>query len=89
MKREYSSQYLALCPNCSAEYSEWVRKDDNTRKKFISDIIRQEDDSARESTEIPIEFTNGKIISVHFTGKHYLDIQVCLKEEDSKEKEVL
>lgn len=85
MKKEHPSQYLALCPNCSAEYSEWVRKDDVTQKKFISDIIEHENYSINESTEIPINLTNGKRIAVYFTGKHYLDIQVCLKEEDSKE----
>ena len=77
MDKENKNQYLALCPNCAAEYDEWVRKDEN-KSKELKDIIKARNYQEQE-THVEINFyMNNTAKFLRFTGKHYLDLSTIL-----------
>lgn len=77
MKKEFPAQYLCLCPNCAAEYSEWVIKEDGS-KNFIQAILHQEVAIAGGNIYVSIRLSNGKILHFCFTQKHFIDIKAGL-----------
>ena len=82
MKKEYPYQYLALCPNCAAEYIEWVRNNEpilNKLKEFIqcNDILGNE-----RGISIKLCFNQKK--ELYFTGKHYTDLKAVFIEKEEE-----
>lgn len=79
MRKEFPAQYLCLCPNCAAEFSEWVINGGES-KNFIQEIIRRDTALTNGEIVVSIQLSNGKKLNFYFTQKHFIDIKVALKE---------
>ena len=81
-KAEVKYKYLALCPNCHAEYDEWVRNDKDMTES-MRDKIKERRYADEESVEINFSI-HGDKRTLYFTGKHYHDMRTSLfKDIDS------
>ena len=69
--KEHEAQYLALCPQCAAEYKEFVKRDPKTREAF-HDALKNSD-----SPQIHVE-SNGRTIRIWFEDKHWQDLKTVL-----------
>ncbi len=69
--KEHEAQYLALCPECAAEYTEYVKKDPKARETF-HDVLKNSD-----SPQIHVE-SNGRTIRIWFEDKHWQDLKTVL-----------
>ena len=69
--KEHEAQYLALCPECAAEYKEYVKKDPKARETF-HDALKNSD-----SPQIHLE-SHGRTIRVWFEDKHWQDLKTVL-----------
>ena len=69
--KEHEAQYLALCPECAAEYTEYVKKDPKARETF-HDALKNSD-----SPQIHLE-SHGRTIRIWFEDKHWLDLKTVL-----------
>ncbi|MDE0018609.1 MAG: hypothetical protein OXU51_20680 [Candidatus Poribacteria bacterium] len=69
--KEHEAQYLALCPECAAEYKEYVKKDPKARETF-HDALKNSD-----SPQIHLE-SHGRTIRIWFEDKHWLDLKTVL-----------
>ena len=69
--KEHEAQYLALCPECAAEYKEYVKKDPKARETF-HDALKNSD-----SPQIHLE-SHGRTIRIWFQEKHWLDLKTVL-----------
>lgn len=89
MHRDMAEQFVALCPVCRAKYDEWVRRSPKRAEAFKNAIlayqIRQGEDFVR--IDLPGDRENdvrsplaGK--SMYFTGRHFLDLQQAVREND-------
>jgi rubrerythrin len=78
--RENAEQFIALCPECSARYNEFVLQDDSIMKKIKERILNK--------TELELELgdktrDDGKQFkkSIRFANKHLIDLQTILRQE--------
>ena len=69
--KEHEAQYLALCPECAAEYKEYVKRDPKSRENFY-DALKDSD-----SPQIHVE-SNGRTIRIWFEDKHWQDLKTVL-----------
>ena len=69
--KEHEAQYLALCPECAAEYKEYVKKDPKAREIF-HDALKHSD-----SPQIHLE-SHGRTIRIWFQDKHWQDLKTVL-----------
>ena len=69
--KEHEAQYLALCPECAAEYKEYVKRDPKSRENFY-DALKDSD-----SPQIHLE-SNGRTIRIWFEEKHWYDLKTVL-----------
>lgn len=69
--KEHEAQYLALCPECAAEYKEYVKKDPKARETF-HDALKNSD-----NPQIHLE-SHGRAIRIWFEDKHWLDLKTVL-----------
>lgn len=70
--REHEAQFLALCPECAARYTEFVKRDPETMDNLKKELINT------EGLEVPLHL--GKIkMSLRFNDKHWHDIQTILR----------
>ena len=69
--KEHEAQYLALCPECAAKYTEVVKKDRKAREACYN-AIKDSDDR-----EIRLEL-NGLRIRIRFEEKHWQDLKTVL-----------
>ena len=69
--KEHEAQYLALCPECAAEYKEYVKKDPKARETF-HDALKHSD-----SPQIHLE-SHGRTIRIWFQDKHWQDLKTVL-----------
>ena len=69
--KEHEAQYLALCPGCAAEYTEYVKKDSKARETF-HDALKNSD-----SPQIHVE-SNGRTVHIRFEDKHWQDLKTVL-----------
>lgn len=84
MEREYPYQYLALCPNCAAEYIEWVRNNEPILNE-LRNVIKNIDISTNlASKKIEVSFNN-RTKELYFTGKHFTDLKAIFL-SDKKDK---
>ena len=72
--------YMALCPNCAAEYKEILN---TTEEELIEEIqtIPYKPDDLR--VELPIRTSLGERI-IHFTGQHWFDLVQLVENKDNK-----
>lgn len=69
--KEHEAQYLALCPECAAEYKEYVKRYPKARETFHN---------ALKNSDIPqihLE-SNGRAIRIWFEDKHWQDLKTVL-----------
>ena len=69
--KEHEAQYLALCPECAAEYTEYVKRDPKARETFY-DALKNSD-----SPQIHLE-SHGRTIRIWFKDKHWQDLKTVL-----------
>ena len=69
--KEHEAQYLALCPECAAEYKEYVKRDPKARETF-HDALKNSD-----SPQIHLA-SNGRTIRIWFENKHWQDLKTVL-----------
>ena len=77
MKKEDKHQYLALCPNCAAEYDEWVRKDDKKAEYIRNRIAERKHINGEKSVELNFSIHN-ELHTLYFNGKHYLALRTVV-----------
>ena len=77
MKKEDKHQYLALCPNCAAEYDEWVKKDEKTSEILKNKIAERKYMKGDKSVDIDF-YIHDDLKTLYFTGKHYLDMRTVV-----------
>ena len=73
LSREHESQFLALCPLCSAKYKEFVKSNDETMTEVRQALIKMESDKL----EVPLTFRESSA-SVRFVQTHVIDLQAIL-----------
>jgi len=71
--KEHESNYLALCPLCTAMYKEWIKKDQMATELFRTRVLEQDE------LDIPIEMDN-KHYTVSFVEQHLIDFKAYLEE---------
>lgn len=69
--KEHEAQYLALCPECAAEYKEYVKKDSKARENLHNGLKNS------DSPQIYLE-SNGRTIRIWFKDKHWQDLKTVL-----------
>lgn len=69
--KEHEAQYLALCPECTAEYKEYVKRDTKARENFHNELKHS------DSPQIHLE-SNGRAIRIWFEDKHWQDLKTVL-----------
>jgi hypothetical protein len=77
MSKEEKRQYLALCPNCAAEYDEWVRKDEKMAEYIRNRIAERRYIKGEKFVELNFSIHN-EPHTLYFTGTHYLDLRSVL-----------
>jgi hypothetical protein len=78
MKKDVSQQYLALCPNCAAEYNEWVKCDPEKAEELRERIENRHIDN--NERQVPIDFyIHQQAKTLYFTGKHYCDLSKVVR----------
>ena len=87
MPKEDKHQFLALCPNCAAEYDEWVRKDANTADTLLNNIAERKYINGEKNVTIKFSIHN-EIRSLLFTGTHYFDLRniICPNADNNPEQ---
>lgn len=80
LKKDFEKQYLALCPNCAAEYDEWVRKDKADLQKSIGNCIITTKYNGEKSVDISFKIHNANKI-LRFGGKHFVDVRIAMCSE--------
>ncbi|NWH05628.1 sacsin N-terminal ATP-binding-like domain-containing protein [Desulfobacter latus] len=73
LPKEHETQYLALCPLCSAKYDVFIKTNDGLMVKLKDTIV------STEKYEIPISFGDEKT-SIRFREDHLEDLKTILKE---------
>lgn len=69
--KEHEAQYLALCPECAAEYKEYVKKDPKARETFHNALKNS------DNPQIHLE-SHGRTIRIWFEDKHWQDLKTVL-----------
>ena len=75
---EHESQYLALCPVCTAMYKEFIKSDDTKMVNLVKEI---KDKKKIEECEIAL-CLGGLNTSIQFVETHFIDIRTILKESE-------
>jgi hypothetical protein len=82
LPRENEEQYLALCPECSARYNEYVLHDDSIMDELKNHILN--------GTEINLKLGDISendhepfVTNIYFEGSHLLDLQTILRKKNN------
>lgn len=75
--KEHEAQYLALCPLCSAKYTEFVKRDNAAMEKLKSALI------SSEESEISI-YLGELRASISFVESHFQDIKIAVNLRSSE-----
>ena len=81
LTRENIEQYLALCPECSARYNEFVLHDDKTMEELKNKLINGSKLEINLGTKTR-EQNEAFVKNIRFNAGHLLDLQTILKEEE-------
>ena len=75
--KEHEAQYLALCPECAARYTEFVKNDEDAMKKVYNAL--------KNPDEPEISLQLGELTkSLRFVETHRQDIRTILQNERDK-----
>ena len=75
LEKEHDANYLALCPNCAAEFQYACQTNENKRAELILDL----DPSINEKElVVPLDMTVHQ--HLRFTQRHLIDLQMAVKE---------
>lgn len=85
LKKENKNQYIALCPNCAAEYDEWVRKNKADVSQMIKKAVLNTPYNGEKAVEIPFVI-HGEQKMIRFTGTHFADLKTVLSQENSTDE---
>lgn len=77
MEKEDMHQYLALCPNCAAEYNEWVRNDEKTVQMLKNKIAERRSITGEQAISIDF-YIHNECHSLYFTRTHYDDLRTVV-----------
>jgi hypothetical protein len=80
LKKEMPGQYLALCPECSAWYNEWILHDKEAIKKLKESLQNAKTNDKKNEIELPNKGENWQTIK--FTENHLFDLKEILKDND-------
>jgi hypothetical protein len=69
---EHHALFLALCPVCAAQYTEFVKRDADEHERVRGDI------ASAEKPVIPLRLASGSA-TLRFVGSHFIDLQAVLK----------
>lgn len=81
-KKENLEQYIALCPECSARYNEFVLQNDAVMEELKKHMLNETKlelelgDQTREQGEKLKK-------SIRFVNQHLLDLQTILRKENN------
>jgi hypothetical protein len=82
LPKENEEQYLALCPECSARYHEYVLHDTSVMEELKNHIIN--------GTEIKLKLGDISendhelfVTNIYFESRHLLDLQTILRKENN------
>jgi hypothetical protein len=78
MKKDVPQQYLALCPNCAAEYNEWVKCDLEKAEELRACIENRLIDNNEGQVNIDL-YIHQQAKTLYFTGKHYCDLSKVVR----------
>jgi hypothetical protein len=73
--KELEANYLALCPNCAAEFQYACQTDENQRAELILDL-----DPTIDETELVVPIDMPVHQHLHFTQRHLIDLQMAVNE---------
>jgi len=65
LRKEMEELYLALCPNCSAKYKYFIKKDDKLQKKIVAELLQT--DAISISLPLGEETATLKFVETHLT----------------------
>lgn len=90
MHKDIATQFISLCPICSAKYDEWVRRLPDRIKEFKEKIISRRPKQGEEFVKItlPGKSENGVKSplagkEMYFTGTHFVDLRQAVIENES------
>lgn len=77
INKEHESQFLALCPLCSAMYNVFVKSDNNAEQELVIGILN--------SPEPEVTLSLGELnTSIRFVESHWLDLKTILQQMGAK-----
>jgi hypothetical protein len=75
LEKEHEANYLALCPNCAAEFQYACQTDEDQRAELILDL-----DPTLDETELVVSLDMPVHQNLRFTQSHLIDVQMAVKE---------
>jgi hypothetical protein len=75
LKKEHEANYLALCPNCAAEFQYACQTDEDQRAELILDL-----DPTLDETKLDVPIVMPVHQNLSFTQRHLIDLQMAVKE---------
>jgi hypothetical protein len=76
LKKEMPEQYLALCPECSAWYNEWILHNKEAMEELKKCLEQAETDNEENEIDLPNKAGNWRTIK--FTERHLFDLKAIL-----------
>jgi hypothetical protein len=74
LAKEHEANYLALCPNCAAEFQYACQTDEDQRALLILDL-----DPKANETELIVALDMPVHKNLRFTQRHLIDVQMAVK----------
>jgi hypothetical protein len=75
LEKEHEANYLALCPNCAAEFQYACQTNEDKRAKLILDL-----DPTINEIELFVHIDMPVHQILRFTQRHLIDLQMAVKE---------
>jgi hypothetical protein len=75
LEKEHEANYLALCPNCAAEFQYACQTNEDKRAELILDL-----DPSINETELVVPLDMPVHQNLRFTQRHLIDLQMAVKE---------
>ncbi len=75
LEKEHEANYLALCPNCAAEFQYACRTVENKRAELILDL-----DPTVNEANLVVHIDTPVHQCLRFTQSHFIDLQMAIKD---------
>jgi hypothetical protein len=75
IEKEHEANYLALCPNCAAEFQYACRSDKNKKAGLILNL-----DSTVKEEKLVVNIDMPVHRRLRFTQRHLIDLQAAIKD---------